>query len=350
MQTRKLYIYAPNIHIGGGKVLLDRLLKLEFNKINVILLIDQRYELESNIANFYSIKHLKNNFLSRLMMEYWLNKKLKKGDNLLCFSNLPPLFKTRAKVIVFNHNRFTVDAVSLKGFTLKSKIKLYIQRIWIKKRSFLVDSFIVQTNSMKDLISNIFSNSDAIHVIPFVGHYEEQFKNDVDTEVDKISDLSFAYIATGEPHKNHKNLIEAWLMMSKDNFYPKLYLTLDKNSFREIHELIQESLVKHKVRIINLGYIPHDEVLKTYEKVDALIFPSFIESFGLPLLEAKSKKLIIIASELDYIRDIIDPDQTFNPSSPISIIKAIERAAGQSRKVSPIFSAQTFLKHILESK
>lgn len=350
MQKRNLYIYAPNIHIGGGKVLLDRLLKLDFNKINVILLIDQRYELESNTTNFFSIKRFKNNFLSRLMMECWLKIKLKKGDTLLCFSNLPPLFKTQAKVIVFNHNRFTVDSVSLKGFTLKSKIKLYIQRIWFKKRSFLVNSFIVQTNSMKDLISNIFPNSDAIHIIPFVGHYEEQSKNDVDKEFDKISDLSFTYIATGEPHKNHKNLIKAWSMMANNNFYPKLYLTVDENSFRKIHELIQESIVNHKTRIINLGYISHDEVLKIYEKADALIFPSFIESFGLPLLEAKSKNLTIVAAELDYVRDIIDPDQTFNPSSPVSIIKAVERVVDQSPNIQPFFSAQNFLEHILESK
>ena len=51
-------------------------------------------------------------------------------------------------------------------------------------------------------------------------------------------------------------------------------------------------------------------LLKNY---DALIFPSYIESFGLPLLEASENKIPIIAPELDYVRDVCNPSETFNP-------------------------------------
>ena len=37
------------------------------------------------------------------------------------------------------------------------------------------------------------------------------------------------------------------------------------------------------------------------------------------IIEAKKLGLYVISSELDYVRDIINPDQTFDPNSEISI-------------------------------
>ena len=43
------------------------------------------------------------------------------------------------------------------------------------------------------------------------------------------------------------------------------------------------------------------------------------------MLEAKKYNLKIVASELDYVRDIVDPVETFNPDSAISIARSIKR-------------------------
>ena len=37
----------------------------------------------------------------------------------------------------------------------------------------------------------------------------------------------FIYVATGEPHKNHKRLIEAWKILGRDGIKPSLCLTID---------------------------------------------------------------------------------------------------------------------------
>ena len=44
-----------------------------------------------------------------------------------------------------------------------------------------------------------------------------------------------------------------------------------------------------------------------------------------PLIEAKYLNLPVLAGELDYIRDLIDPIQTFDPNSSISIYRAVKR-------------------------
>jgi len=54
-----------------------------------------------------------------------------------------------------------------------------------------------------------------------------------------------------------------------------------------------------------------------------LIFPSIIESLGIPLLEAKYFNLKIIASNIDVIKEICDPLFIFNPKNINDISLAI---------------------------
>ena len=72
-------------------------------------------------------------------------------------------------------------------------------------------------------------------------------------------------------------------------------------------------------------------MLKLYNNSQALVYPSKKESFGLPLIEAQKLGLSIVSSELDY-KDIIDPDQTFDPNSEMSIKRAIKKALEHIRK------------------
>ena len=63
-----------------------------------------------------------------------------------------------------------------------------------------------------------------------------------------------------------------------------------------------------------------------------LIFPSKFESYGLPIVEAKMHNLKIIASEKDYVRDLIDPEETFDPDSDLSISRAVKRFMNKKDK------------------
>ena len=62
-----------------------------------------------------------------------------------------------------------------------------------------------------------------------------------------------------------------------------------------------------------------------YSQGPVIVFPSYFESFGLPLVEANALDLDIIASELDYVRDVCIPQETFDPHSARSIARAVLR-------------------------
>jgi glycosyltransferase involved in cell wall biosynthesis len=155
----------------------------------------------------------------------------------------------------------------------------------------------------------------------------------------------FIYVADGEAHKNHRKLVDAWILLAHQGIYPSLGLTLPAR-FTPLWQEIEQLIGEHNLHIVNFGAMPHDEVLDLYGNTLALVFPSTTESFGLPLLEAANAGLPIIAAELDYVRDVCQPCQTFNPHSSRSIADAVKRFLNKPDDVLRIRTAVQFLEEI----
>ena len=109
---------------------------------------------------------------------------------------------------------------------------------------------------------------------------------------------------------------------------------------------IDVEIANHDLKISNIGEVSHDEIINLYRSSTALIFPSTIESFGLPLLEASQLSLPIIASEKDFVRDVCTPVQTFDPQSLISISRAIKRFLKMTKQTQQIYTSSEFLNKI----
>ena len=54
-----------------------------------------------------------------------------------------------------------------------------------------------------------------------------------------------------------------------------------------------------------MGSISYSKVIAMFNEVDALVFPSYIETFGLPLIEAASLKCRILAADIPYAREVL---------------------------------------------
>ncbi len=89
-------------------------------------------------------------------------------------------------------------------------------------------------------------------------------------------------------------------------------------------------------------------MLRLYLRAGALIYPSFSESLGLPLLEAQAAGLPVLASERDYVRDLLEPDETFDPASPLSIARAVKRHPGRPEAPLKMLNASQFRDVILK--
>jgi len=47
------------------------------------------------------------------------------------------------------------------------------------------------------------------------------------------------------------------------------------------------------------------------------------------------------------VRDVLDPEQTFDPESPISIARAVKRFMGIDEHALPLLDAKSFLDHVI---
>lgn len=342
----KLIIHATNIHQGGGRSLLDALLKAVASK--VVLSVDARMPLPAGMAKNVKVKRVKPSVVQRILAEKWLATVAEKEDVVLCFGNLPPLFKLRGHVMVFLQNRYLIDDVSLDGFPLKARIRIMVERLWLSRRLANVDEFVVQTPTMKRLLMLYTHGQVPVRVLPFVAEPSGYVRTLSNLNIQNEAVYDFVYVASAEPHKNHRKLIEAWRLLAGEGLYPSLCLTFDEVRFQGLSDLINEIRKQYGVKINNVGSLSHQDALALYKKSLALIYPSTFESFGLPLIEARQAGLPILASELDYVRDVLDPEQTFDPHSAVSIVRAVKRFLGLEEPSLPLQDAAGFMKYILK--
>ena len=117
----------------------------------------------------------------------------------------------------------------------------------------------------------------------------------------------FFYPAIGVEYKRHATLVRAmkyFRYLNPDlSRLVRFHFTLAKNYSAPWTEEIErdgmsENFVFH-------GTIPHEQLMVQMAKSRGLLFPSTIESLGLPLLEAASLGLPIVASDLDYVHQVL---------------------------------------------
>jgi hypothetical protein len=125
---KNVIIYAPNVHKGGGLVLLNELINGSTND-SIFAILDSRAKNQIILPSNYEIKWVYPTFISRAIAEIvlWLNSNVNK--TVLCFHGLPPVMRTRGRVIVFLQNKNLICKNDIKYFKLWSYLRVKIERL-----------------------------------------------------------------------------------------------------------------------------------------------------------------------------------------------------------------------------
>lgn len=333
-----LVINAPNVRAGGGFVLLESILKY-LDKTNLRCLLIANELVRKKLARFNNIEthYVSHSIYARLKNELYINNIAKQAKKILFFGNVPPVINLKCETILYVQNAYIINNYSLNGFSLKQHIRLVIERLWFKFFYNNVDRFVVQTQSMKNLLQSKIERN--VELLPF--------SDFAYIETSSVVNVDFLYPSSGEPHKNHKNLIEAWVLLAKKGFFPELHLTLDETNHQNLLLWLNDKVTHHSLKIKNIGHLKsHSEMLCRIKYSKCLIFPSLLESFGLPLIEAEYFSTPILAPELDYVRDVVKPHQTFDAQSPVSICSAVLRFLNKEENNS-ILQPEQFINKVM---
>jgi glycosyltransferase involved in cell wall biosynthesis len=334
-------LYAPGVHTGGGWSLLQAVITISHPKNPLRLFLDSRVANIAVVPKHVEVYWIRPTIFARLAAEWRLFLTTNKVDTVICFSSLPPLFPSNGNIVVFQQNIILLKKSTLSLFSLRKEIKFMLMRFFsiIFKKN--IKKFIVQTPSMFRAVRNWYGHDIKVSIIPFSAHILLPLSSKKLLKKRQ----GFVYIADGSAHKNHHHLLEAWLLLAKCGYRPKLLLTISsQNKF--LLDKIDYLRRKEGLRIYNnKKRLNQKDIMKIYSNAEALIFPSFLESLGLPLIEASQINLPIIASELDFVREVCKPAQTFDPHSSISIMQAVLRFMG---KRDPLVKLQSPEKIILK--
>jgi glycosyltransferase involved in cell wall biosynthesis len=143
--------------------------------------------------------------------------------------------------------------------------------------------------------------------------------------------------ASLERHKRIEVLIRSLLHVAD----PELEVWIagselpDPGHAAELHRLVESLGLTQRVRF--LGPVPYRDILRFYREAVALAFPSLLETFGHPMLEAMLAGTPIVAADIPAFREIAgDIALYFQPDDPIALARAVDRlrrdpAAARSR-------------------
>lgn len=306
-------IDALYINKGGGAVLLDYLIKYIYNNKNpnnYFFLLDARYSPKSSMSS--NVKYTVASIKSRRKF-YKENKN--RFTCILCFANIPPPIKLDVRVFTYFQNYLLLESVEKKFH--KDYFFYYLKYLYIKFYSGNTNYFIVQTNLISQQLHKLgLKEESKCLLVPF--YDSDRFPVKGFNEI--VSD-HFAYISTAPAHKNHLRLFQSWNLLLSSGFTPTLHVTVEP-SYTYLIKIIED--INHRGgKIINHGFANPVEI---YAQAKYAIYPSLHETFGLGLVEAAESGLKIIASDLPYVKSVIEPSLQFDPLNIISIADAVKLA------------------------
>src|SRR6185369_1980466 len=114
----------------------------------------------------------------------------------------------------------------------------------------------------------------------------------------------FLYIGAIHPRKNLVNLLKAFSIFKK-RLKSNMKLVLAGRLAWKYDSFIQ-NLKKYKFKedVIMLGYLDEDELVKITGSAYALVYPSLLEGFGVPVLEAMKCHVPVITSSGSSMEEI----------------------------------------------
>lgn len=232
----------------------------------------------------------------RLLKEYKPNKVFSLQNKGIHFYKKEQLVYLHLPFILTEH-RFDMKEDGKKLWLYQNVISKSIFRSLRK-----VDMTIVQTNWMKEaLIKKAGVNPDKITIQQpdITSNHIREF---IETKENR---KRLFYPATAFTYKNHITLLKAlnYAQGKGLNNY-ELIVTIkeDENDYtRRLSQYAKE----HGLQVKFGGQISREQVFEIYAK-SILVFPSYVESFGLPLLEARMSGTYVIASDCPFSREILD--------------------------------------------
>ena len=217
----------------------------------------------------------------------------------------PILKKNGVKVVPFIHDIIGID---YPQFCENSDVMNFID--FIGASLLYADRIIVTTNTTKKAIlaqgERMKIDLPDIAIVGLGGDFNRKTTNEENVKA-KIKDIAaagdyFLMVGTIEPRKNHKLLLETY----QKHLRGKINLVMAGYSGQGMEDFF-EKIANDPDCDKGLWHVDNasdDDINYLYKHAFAFVFPSYIEGYGLPLIEAFIREVPVIASDNDINREV----------------------------------------------
>lgn len=218
-------------------------------------------------------------------------------------------FKVYRKMIL-NRDLFFLDLLIPRSIKRSDKI--------IAVSTFTKDEIIKYYKVDPDKIEVVFNSINMMGS----GEVSQETIEKVKTKY-SLPNKYVLYIGTLQPRKNIPTLIRAFAKIRNKLTDFRLVIAGSKtahNFDQEIEKAILETGLKEGDDLVFTGFIEAGDKVVVYRGAKVFVYPSFYEGFGIPILEALSQGVPVLASNIDPHREVADEAGVYFPPSDIDIL------------------------------
>ena len=183
----------------------------------------------------------------------------------------------------------------------------------------------------KDIVELLEIDADKVSVIYEAA--DETFTSvDRDAARDDLARLYgiaapiLLFVGTIEPRKNIEGLLRAFAQVHKE--IPHQLVLVGKHGWGPATVPEMADRLGIRERVLPIGFVSHEELIKFYSASNAFVFPSFYEGFGLPVLEAMRCGAPVITSNVSSLPEVAgDAAEYVDPADVNELAQAIQRVA-----------------------
>jgi glycosyltransferase involved in cell wall biosynthesis len=335
VSRKHLVVSAVNLTEGGTLTVLRECLRAARRDLaeswEITALVHRADLVDVPGIRYIEFPDIKKHWISRVKFEYFDCRSLSRRlspDFWLSLHDMSPRVGT-VRQAVYCHNAMCFYRMSLREALLDPKLVLFslfygvLYGINISSN----DAVIVQQDWIRKEFKRRYGISNTVVAHPLL-------EKNIPVAASKRRGSRFFYPSFPRVFKNFESLLSAWALLCVDpTWQGDLTVTVDGSENAYAQDLIRKFGHLRNVRFA--GRLTYSDVQDEYRRSDCLVFPSRLETWGMPLSEAKQHGLPILVSDLPYAHEAVgeyDGVSYFSPTNP-QMLADLMRTFSEGRMV-----------------
>jgi len=241
------------------------------------------------------------------------------------YYKLPWFLPCPGLVVVHDLNILhSLEYDSLKGKVYRCHFSLNLQ-VSIRRAARVL---VVSNWTRSELLRRFWVDSDKVKVNYHGVREHEQSEVHSDWEgfrrKEKIDDEYFLYVGNLKPHKNLLFLLDVYEQLPSElHRRYKLVIAGNHSPYRRtIEKKVKKKDLTNRVKF--LGHVPDNLLNDLYRTAHLFLFPSLLEGFGFPPLEAMARGVPVVSSNATSLKEVVgEGGWTLDPGDRRQFVDAI---------------------------